>query len=160
MHIRLFVSILNQSIKSVINFLFAEVRARFCKTFSAILKQIEKETTTKEYADALCKLNVEYQNFKKLFTDVIYCTEDTYHVFIDLAATTVAGGAIMFTTMATYGTCRSFTVFRLFYITFRTKISLYICRIKCMKCRVFNFICRIIEYFPNIFCFRNWYSVL
>ncbi|XP_065926663.1 uncharacterized protein [Magallana gigas] len=79
-----------------------EVRARFCKTFSAILKQIEKKTTTQEYADAICTLNLEYQNFQKLFTDVIYCTEDTYHVFIDLAATTVAGGSIIFTTMATY----------------------------------------------------------
>lgn len=28
-----------------------------------------------------------------------------------------------------------------------------------MKYSVFNFICRIIEYFPNIICFRNWYSV-
>lgn len=86
-------------------FFSAEVRARFCKTFSAILKQIEKKTTTQEFADAICKLNLEYQNFQKLFTDVIYCTEDTYHVFIDLAATTVAGGSIIFTSMATYGKC-------------------------------------------------------
>ena len=78
------------------------VRARFCRTFAAILKQIEKKTHTIDYADALCRLNIEYQNFRKLFTDVIYCTEDTYHVFIDLAATTIAGGSILFTTMATY----------------------------------------------------------
>ncbi|XP_048765483.2 uncharacterized protein LOC130046267 isoform X1 [Ostrea edulis] len=78
------------------------VRARFCKTFSDILKEIEKRTHTRDYTDALCRLNVEHQNFNKLFTDVIYCTEDTYHVFIDLAATTIAGGSIMFTTMATY----------------------------------------------------------
>jgi hypothetical protein len=81
---------------------FSGVRARFCKTFSDILKEIERKTYTGEYADALCRLNVEHQNFNKLFTDVIYCTEDTYHVFIDLAATTIAGGSIMFTTMATY----------------------------------------------------------
>ncbi|XP_062617186.1 uncharacterized protein LOC134278901 isoform X2 [Saccostrea cucullata] len=78
------------------------VRSRFCKTFSDILKEIEQKTYTKDYADALCRLNVEHRNFGKLFSDVIYCTEDTYHVFIDLAATTIGGGSIMFRSMATY----------------------------------------------------------
>ncbi|XP_078322375.1 uncharacterized protein LOC111103902 isoform X3 [Crassostrea virginica] len=78
------------------------VRARFCKTFAVILKQIEKKTETKDYAEALSRVSVEYQNFRKLFTDVIHCTEDTYHVFIDLAATSFTGESILFTTMANY----------------------------------------------------------
>ncbi|XP_062617214.1 uncharacterized protein LOC134278918 [Saccostrea cucullata] len=78
------------------------VRKRFCRIFSDILKEIERRTHTKNYSDALCQLNVEHQNFMKLFTDVIYCTEDTYHVFVDLAATVIADGSIMFSKMATY----------------------------------------------------------
>ncbi|XP_061178783.1 uncharacterized protein LOC133187430 [Saccostrea echinata] len=50
----------------------------------------------------MCMLNVEHQNFQQLFTDVIHCTEDTYPVFVDLAATTIADGAILFTAMTTY----------------------------------------------------------
>ncbi|XP_061176032.1 uncharacterized protein LOC133184984 [Saccostrea echinata] len=78
------------------------VRARFSKTFANILKKIQEKTYTKDYADALCRLNLEQQNFNKLFTEVIYCTEDTYYVFVDLAATSIPNGNMMFTTMTTY----------------------------------------------------------
>ncbi|XP_061176456.1 uncharacterized protein LOC133185331 [Saccostrea echinata] len=78
------------------------VRTRFCHTFANILKEIENKSQTEDYAGAMCMLNVEHQNFQQLFTDVIHCTEDTYPVFVDLAATTIADGAVLFTAMSTY----------------------------------------------------------
>lgn len=107
-------------------FFFCRSSGSLLQNISAILKQIEKKTTTQEFADAICKLNLEYQNFQKLFTDVIYCTEDTYHVFIDLAATTVAGGSIIFTTMATYGKCW-FQKPWIFWVTYSNQFLSVLC---------------------------------
>lgn len=62
-----------------------DVRKRYCSIFSKILQEIILRFRTKHFMEALATFNLEHQNFLKLFTDVIYSTEDTYPVFIDLA---------------------------------------------------------------------------
>ncbi|XP_062592689.1 uncharacterized protein LOC134254162 [Saccostrea cucullata] len=80
------------------------VRIRFCKVFSEILQELEKRTFTSEYQAALCQLNVEQQNFTKLFTDVFHCTGDTYDNFVNIASFefNMSTPAFMFSSPETY----------------------------------------------------------
>eukprot|EP00105_Crassostrea_gigas_P046709 XP_019930857.1 PREDICTED: uncharacterized protein LOC109621212 isoform X2 [Crassostrea gigas] len=62
------------------------VRGRFCRIFSEILQELENKSFTSDYQRALCQLNMEQQNFNKLLTDVLHCTSDTYHIFVNIAS--------------------------------------------------------------------------
>ncbi|XP_061177203.1 uncharacterized protein LOC133185928 [Saccostrea echinata] len=80
------------------------VRIRFCKVFSEILQELENRTFTYEYQAALCQLNLEQQNFNKLFTDVFHCTGDTYENFVNIASFefNMATPAFVFNSPETY----------------------------------------------------------
>ncbi|XP_076076628.1 uncharacterized protein LOC143047445 isoform X1 [Mytilus galloprovincialis] len=64
-----------------------EIRKRYCKMFAELMHDICDKMETSQYAEALSMYNMEQQNFQKLMTDVMYTTEDTYPVYVDLATT-------------------------------------------------------------------------
>lgn len=70
----------------IVFFSIAVVRGRFCRIFSEILQELENKSFTSDYQRALCQLNMEQQNFNKLLTDVLHCTSDTYHIFVNIAS--------------------------------------------------------------------------
>ncbi|XP_061176031.1 uncharacterized protein LOC133184983 [Saccostrea echinata] len=77
------------------------VRKRFCDTFSKILQEIESRSSTEDYCWAMSQFSVEYGNIWKLFKEVIHCTSDYYHVFVELA-TTLTIGRVLLKTMTLY----------------------------------------------------------
>ncbi|XP_069130298.1 uncharacterized protein [Argopecten irradians] len=62
------------------------VRDRYCRVFGNVLKDISSKLDTTEYTQALEQLSHEFPNLQKLLSDVEYSTGDTYHVFVDLVA--------------------------------------------------------------------------
>ncbi|XP_053396226.1 nephrocystin-3-like isoform X2 [Mercenaria mercenaria] len=62
-----------------------EVRARYCKIFTAVMVNISKRLGTTEYTEAMAEFTVEHPNLQKLLTDVKYTRQDTYHFFIKIA---------------------------------------------------------------------------
>ncbi|XP_069130286.1 uncharacterized protein [Argopecten irradians] len=63
-----------------------KVRDRYCRVFGNVLKDISSKLDTTEYTQALEQLSHEFPNLQKLLIDVEYSTGDTYHVFVDLVA--------------------------------------------------------------------------
>ncbi|XP_060085807.1 uncharacterized protein LOC132565194 [Ylistrum balloti] len=63
----------------------SETRKRFCQIFASLIIGISEKVDSSEYLDGLCQYNLERQNFQKLLTDVIYTTEDTYSLYIEVA---------------------------------------------------------------------------
>ncbi|OWF54625.1 uncharacterized protein LOC110442801 [Mizuhopecten yessoensis] len=62
-----------------------ETRKRFCKIFARLIIAISEKVDSSEYLEGLCLYNLERQNFQKLLTDVMYTTEDTYGLYMELA---------------------------------------------------------------------------
>ncbi|OWF46655.1 hypothetical protein KP79_PYT07688 [Mizuhopecten yessoensis] len=63
-----------------------KVRDRYCRVFANVLKSISSKLDTVEYTQALEQLSHEFPNLQKLLSDVEYSNGDTYHVFVDLVA--------------------------------------------------------------------------
>ncbi|XP_033741179.1 uncharacterized protein LOC117327995 [Pecten maximus] len=63
-----------------------KVRDRYCRVFGNVLKNISSKLDTTEYTQALEQLSHEFPNLQKLLSDVEYSTGDTYHMFVDLVA--------------------------------------------------------------------------
>ena len=91
--------------------LSTEIRTRYCKMFAELMLEISEKVESSQYAEALSMYNMEQQNFQKLMTDVIYTTEDTYPVYVDLATS-----AFPVMTRFVGGWCHAFH----FYIVKRT----------------------------------------
>ena len=53
--------------------------------FSKLLLEMHDKLTSQQFQEAISCFTVEKQNFRKLFTDVRYATEDTYPLFIQVA---------------------------------------------------------------------------
>lgn len=66
------------------NFNFAEVQTRFCLLFSREFRHIAQMLDTADYLEALCRYNVDSQNFQRLLTDVHYTNEDTYCAYMEV----------------------------------------------------------------------------
>ncbi|XP_053396229.1 nephrocystin-3-like isoform X2 [Mercenaria mercenaria] len=62
-----------------------EVRARYCKIFTAVMVNISKRIGTTQYTEAMAEFTLEHPNLQKLLTDVKHTRQDTYHFFIKIA---------------------------------------------------------------------------
>ncbi|XP_053396220.1 uncharacterized protein LOC123550883 [Mercenaria mercenaria] len=62
-----------------------EIRARYCRIFSAVMQNISVRLGTVEYTQALAAFAVEQPNLQKLLTEVNYTRQDTYQFFIEMA---------------------------------------------------------------------------
>ncbi|XP_041351352.1 uncharacterized protein LOC121370282 [Gigantopelta aegis] len=65
----------------------AEVRKRYCITFSRILRELSSHSETAEYMKAYAVFIQEYPNLQKLLTDVMHSTEEMFPFYIEMAAT-------------------------------------------------------------------------
>ncbi|KAL4235350.1 hypothetical protein ACF0H5_006985 [Mactra antiquata] len=63
-----------------------EVRRRYCKTFTAVMKEICRIMGTSEYTKAMSEFAMEQPNLCKLMKEVNHTKEDTYHFFIEVAS--------------------------------------------------------------------------
>ncbi|KAK3097977.1 hypothetical protein FSP39_015015 [Pinctada imbricata] len=62
-----------------------EIRKRFCRIFSELLIKMHDKFETNRFQEAVICFNLERQNFRKLFKDVLHSTDETYPMFIHVA---------------------------------------------------------------------------
>ncbi|XP_060583626.1 uncharacterized protein LOC132739833 isoform X2 [Ruditapes philippinarum] len=63
-----------------------ELRKKYCKVFTEVIKKISIQMGTEEYTKAYSEFAVEQPNLQKLLGDVEYTREDTYHFFIEIVS--------------------------------------------------------------------------
>ncbi|XP_045195284.2 uncharacterized protein LOC123550882 [Mercenaria mercenaria] len=78
-------------LREVLNANFAikdlpELRKKYCKVFTDVMKKISEQMGTDEYTRAFSEFAVEQPNLQKLLGDVEYTREDTYHFFIEIVS--------------------------------------------------------------------------
>ncbi|XP_045195289.2 uncharacterized protein LOC123550885 isoform X2 [Mercenaria mercenaria] len=63
-----------------------ELRKKYCKVFTDVMKKISEQMGTDEYTRAFSEFALEQPNLQKLLGDVEYTRADTYHFYIEIVS--------------------------------------------------------------------------